>query len=123
MTEWACNIAQAIARVLEARSISDRELARRIGRSQNYVSIRMRCESPLSLADLDAIGDALDLDPASLLAGVPRRRLSDAGSNVTPIRMPSTDDAIDHVEAPDLGSQPFAAKRGTRKIDQQDHAD
>ncbi|QUW18856.1 helix-turn-helix transcriptional regulator [Agrococcus sp. Marseille-Q4369] len=122
MSEWACQIAQAIARVLEARDISDRELARRIGRSQNYVSIRMRCESPLSLADLDAIGNALDLDPASLLAGVPRTRVSPT--------VPTLGDDIDDLGAAvhprDLGPKKAydrAAKRGTRAADQQPHAE
>lgn len=121
MTDWACDIAKAIGRVLDARGISDRELARMIGRSQNYVSIRLRCESPLSLADLDAIGNVLDLDPASLLHGVPRTA-SPAARSVGK----SGADLADEVHGRDRGTKSaygLAAKRGRRKADEQPDAD
>lgn len=117
MTEWACDIARAIARVLDNRGISDRELARMIGRSQNYVSIRLRCESPLSLADLDAIGHALEIDPASLLHGVPRKPLSEAAPSVSA----NGTDVATAVHGREEGTKSaygLAAKRGRRKADQ-----
>lgn len=120
MTEWACDIAKAISRVLDSRKISDRELARLIGRSQNYVSIRLRCEAPLSLADLDAISTALELDPASLLHGVPRNRVS------APAHTVANGADVAEVHGRDKGTRSaygLAAKRGTRAADREPHAE
>lgn len=118
MTEWACDIAKAISRVLDNRGISDRELARMIGRSQNYVSIRLRCESPLSLADLDAIGTALEIDPASLLHGVPRNPLSAPASTVNGESGADVATAVHGRNEGTKSAYGLAAKRGRRKADQ-----
>lgn len=116
MTDWACDIAKAIARILESRNISDRELARMIGRSQNYVSIRLRCESPLSLADLDAIGHALAIDPASLLHGVPRQPVSPAAPTFGESGMDVAE--VDGRDGEAKSAYGLAAKRGRRKAEQ-----
>lgn len=75
VSPFARQIADAIALVLAQRGISKRELARSIGRSNNYVAIRFRHEAALTLTDVDAMCDALGLEAGSFIAGV-------SGSNV-----------------------------------------
>lgn len=75
VSPFARQIADAIALVLTQRGISKRELARGIGRSNNYVAIRFRHEASLTLTDVDAMCGELGLEAGSFIAGV-------SGSNV-----------------------------------------
>lgn len=52
---------------LARRSISQKELARRVGQSQKYVSRRLRGETALSLDELVAWADAIGVTVAELL--------------------------------------------------------
>lgn len=68
-TGFARAIADALAGVIEHRGISKRELARKVGRSNNYVAMRFRHEAAFTLTDVDAICDVLGLDAGSFIAG------------------------------------------------------
>ncbi|MDR2380444.1 MAG: helix-turn-helix domain-containing protein [Bifidobacteriaceae bacterium] len=70
---FATNVAAALHALLTDRGISDAEIARRIGRSQNYVSSRFRGDGSFTLSDVDAIARDLGIDAGSFLAGVSRR--------------------------------------------------
>lgn len=95
VSAFARNIANALATVIEKRDISKRELARRIGRSNNYVAMRFRHEAAFTLTDLDAICGVLGLDAGSFIAGL------SAPSNVTPfdVRGRRQDGAQDDLRA------------------------
>lgn len=71
VTSFARGVANALANVIDRRGISKRELARMIGRSNNYVAIRFRHEAAFTLSDIDVICTALGLDAGSFVAGVP----------------------------------------------------
>jgi transcriptional regulator with XRE-family HTH domain len=49
--------------------MSGNKLAEAIGRSQNYVAIRLRKESSFTLTDIESIAQALGVSPRSLLQG------------------------------------------------------
>ncbi|WP_168387325.1 helix-turn-helix domain-containing protein [Microbacterium sp. K41] len=70
VTEFARGVADALSKVIEKRSISKRELARQIGRSNNYVAMRFRHEAAFTLTDIDVICNALGLDAGSFIAGL-----------------------------------------------------
>lgn len=88
VSRFAQRVANALSDVIEDRGMSKRELARLIGRSNNYVAIRFRHEAAFTLTDIDEICGALGLDAGSFIAGVA------VPSNVTPInvRGPVQDD-------------------------------
>jgi transcriptional regulator with XRE-family HTH domain len=103
--------------------MSGRELARQIGRSNNYVATRLRCEASFTLSDIDAIADVLDFDAASFLIAV-------SASPAAPVSAaaPSVSDAMDISEVHGANEEKkstygLAAKRGRRKADQEPHAD
>lgn len=47
-----------------AHRISGKQLASRIGVSQNYTATRLRDEAPFTIDDVEAIAEAFELDPA-----------------------------------------------------------
>lgn len=104
---WAREVTRAVERLLDARGISDRQIATMIGRSQNYVSIRLRGEAPLSISDIEDIADALGINAGSFLAGV-----SEGGSSVA-------DDNVFQIRGEERRRvEKQAAKRGRRKVDE-----
>lgn len=107
---WAREVARAVERLLDARGISDRQIASQIGRSQNYVSIRLRGESSFSLTDIEDIADALGFDAGSFLAGV-----SEGGRTVTDAMDVSDVHGVDEGKKSTYG---LAALRGKRKADE-----
>lgn len=80
---FARRVADALAQVIHKREISKRELARMVGRSNNYIAMRFRHEAAFTLTDIDVICDALGLDAGSFVAGI------SAPSNVTSINVRS----------------------------------
>lgn len=102
VSRFARQIADALALVLNQRGISKRELARNIGRSNNYVAIRFRHEAALTLTDVDVICDALGLEAGSFIAGV-------SGSNVITGRfrnVPAADEDLRYVANDTIDEQP-----------------
>ncbi|MGN7977380.1 helix-turn-helix domain-containing protein [Microbacterium sp. 22195] len=69
-TGFARAVADAFAHVIEDRGISKRELARLVGRSNNYIAMRFRYEAAFTLTDVDEICSALGLNAGSFIAGV-----------------------------------------------------
>lgn len=67
--DFALALNAAIRAEMGAQRVTGKELAARIGRSQNYVSMRLRDEFGFNLDDLAFIAEALGMDPAELLAG------------------------------------------------------
>lgn len=65
-------VAEQIRREMGAQRISGRQLAEKIGKSPNYVNLRIRGEKALDLNDLDAIAAALDLNVIVLLEAAER---------------------------------------------------
>lgn len=65
-------VAEQIRRELGAQRISGRQLAEKIGKSPNYVNLRIRGEKALDLNDLDAIAAALGLNVIVLLEAAER---------------------------------------------------
>lgn len=64
----AAKSADEISSIMETLDVSGAELARRIGRSQGYVAIRLRKELAFNLTDFEDIANALGIDPVKLLA-------------------------------------------------------
>lgn len=88
-TGFARRVAEVLSSVIEQRGISKRELARMIGRSNNYVAMRFRFEAPFTLTDVDEICVALGLDAGSVLAAVA------APSNLVALNVPTSLDDLE----------------------------
>jgi transcriptional regulator with XRE-family HTH domain len=69
-------VAEEIRAMLGRKRVTGRELARRLGVSQPWVSQRLTGHMDISLNDLQRIADALDLDFAELLPTPARRTLN-----------------------------------------------
>jgi transcriptional regulator with XRE-family HTH domain len=60
-------VAEEIRALLGRRRMSGGALAAAIGKSEMYVSRRLRGETPFDIDDLDAIATALGVEPGKLL--------------------------------------------------------
>jgi len=56
-----------IRALLAYRGLKQRDLAKALERNEVWVSVRMRGHQPISLADLDAIAQVLEVEPADLI--------------------------------------------------------
>ena len=67
-------VAAEVQSVIAVRGITQRDLARMTGLSQNYISTRLRNELPLDLGDMEMICKALGLgDPAQFIVTADER--------------------------------------------------
>ena len=73
----AAATADVIDSLLAKQDMSGAELGRRIGRSQNYVAIRLRKESPFSVSDLADVAGALGVTPSRILQDAQRATIRD----------------------------------------------
>lgn len=62
----------AIKAVREARGISQRELARRLGKPPSFVNKIEQLERRLDILEFIALASALEMDPSALLTAVTR---------------------------------------------------
>jgi|GEM_PF-6413509 len=68
--DWAQSVTLAIVRLMEARGMSGRSLARETGMTNTYVARRLRMDSTFNLNDIERIGQALDFAPSSFLVAI-----------------------------------------------------
>jgi cyanate lyase len=67
---YAQAVASAISEIIYSRHISMNGLSRLIGRSNNYVGMRLRHQASFTLTDIEDIGQALGFEPREFLANV-----------------------------------------------------
>jgi hypothetical protein len=125
-TRFSDALVSEIKAEMGRRDLSSRGLARLIGANAQFVSSRLDGGNPrtgervvLTVRDLAAIARALQVDEVDLVARAEAIALAEpvspVGATVTPIR---NFDDLEQVDAPDLASEPFAAKEGTRRVDE-----
>jgi len=61
------DVAHAIQRVIDERGLTLRKAAERVGRSHNWLGMKLRGQSTLTLDDLEEIGAGLGFDPEELV--------------------------------------------------------
>lgn len=61
------DIAKAIELIMNDQGLTLRKAADKLGRSHNWLGLKLRGQSPLNLDDLEEIGRGLGFDPASLV--------------------------------------------------------
>jgi cyanate lyase len=67
---YAKAVASAIDELIQSRHISVNELSKLIGRSNNYVGMRLRHQASFTLTGIEDIGQALGFEPREFLANV-----------------------------------------------------
>jgi hypothetical protein len=67
---YAKAVASAINQLIRSRYLSMNSLAKLIGRSNNYVGMRLRHEVSFTLSDIEDIGKVLGFHPGEFLASV-----------------------------------------------------
>lgn len=105
--EFASAVAKTIANLMTNASISGRELARRIDRSNNYVAIRLREEAAFTLTDIESIGEALGFEPSTFLTTVSLSMNRQPNIKPFPLKSVFDPEALPHAaypnsEEPDL---------------------
>lgn len=68
-------VAEEIRVVMTRRRVKQSELARALGKSEQWVSVRLRGVQPLDLNDLEAIAAVLDVEVAQLLPRINEGRV------------------------------------------------
>lgn len=68
--EYSRAVVAEIQQVMASARMSANRLGPLIGRSNNYVSMRLRNESSFTLTDIEEIGKVLSFDPAEFLGSI-----------------------------------------------------
>lgn len=93
-TPFSRRVSQAIERLRIDAGVTQAQLFKDAGMSQNYFYVRLRGELPFNTNDISALAEALDLDPMSILREASRPGSID-GSNVVGY----LDDAVHGLDA------------------------
>lgn len=65
---FALAVLGKVKTLMDAKSMSGRELGRQIDQSESYIRARLAGEIPLSLQDIDRIADALGVEIQDLVS-------------------------------------------------------
>jgi transcriptional regulator with XRE-family HTH domain len=103
-TLLSARVAANIRALMAYKQIRQSQLARRIDKGEQWLSVRLRGVQEIGLNDLDLIAGALEIDPADLLRP--------AGAGFT-LRYKDDEDAAFVPAAPLTGHRPAGAHPGT----------
>ncbi len=67
MGEFARAYARAVRAAVDDNGMSGSELARRLGRAQSYISLRLQGRKAWTLDELDAIASIIGMNPQDLM--------------------------------------------------------
>jgi cyanate lyase len=73
---YARAVASVINQLIQSRNISMNGLSQLVGKSNNYVGMRLRHQASFTLTDIEDIGRVLGFDPREFLTGIHTNTIS-----------------------------------------------